>query len=163
MGRKGKPPLFFDVDLTNMRPRSGRFSVTLSTIPLATAFGPGSMGSRDMPGHNASKTGRRSRVVGVHRSVCSAAAWGTPLREAFHHVDPIEAHVVEEERVQQVAIVGEGTDLLRRGYGKIVRIHTVGRDDNPLLDLIGIGPKPQVHGQLEGAQVGAIPHRNECV
>ena len=58
--------------------------------------------------------------------------------------------------MHQVAIVWHDTQICSRVNWQVIGLHTVGGHDDAMIVPVGIRPQPQMHRQLEHAQVGAV-------
>jgi hypothetical protein len=67
--------------------------------------------------------------------------------DRLHNLDSILSHAVQEDKVEQVAVVGHGADLLGYIDGDVKGIDTItGNHDPHALQVTSVGPEAQVHG-----------------
>lgn len=72
--------------------------------------------------------------------------------------------MVQEHLVEEVPRMSQSPKLSSCLLGQVVSVHGPGRDKNLETSQVqGIGPQPQVHGQLIDTQVGAVPHHQTRV
>ena len=92
-------------------------------------------------GHHGSRKGVRERVF---------------LFYCFYDAHTVERHVIEKDKVQQIAVVRHRANALGGSNGQIVGLHAVLRYHHLAIALGGIGRETQVHRRLVDAEVGAV-------
>lgn len=91
-----------------------------------------------------------------------APAAGLGLK-AFDHLNPVGGHMVQEERVMQIAIVGFDAKLASKLNRSIEGFDKGGGHNHSALDIEGVGFHAQVHGSAVDAEIGAVTHQNEGI
>src|SRR5579884_3735249 len=77
-----------------------------------------------------------------------------------HDFDAVEAHVIQEGEMQEVAIVGQSADLFCCFDRSVIGLNRVLRDDDAHIEIVCIGMESQMHRHLMDTEIGAIAHNH---